>query len=147
MSSPSLDPIRIGPITVTFTVDAEASGGSVTVSRCDVLDGGGMPVAHSHDAFEETVYGLEGTTTFQIDGETIPVGPGETLCIRRGAVHTFHAEQGDVAFLAISTPGVFGPDYFLELAALVDAAGGRPDPAAVGALMLRYGLTPAPEGR
>lgn len=144
MPSPLSEPIRIGPITVTFTVDAEASGGSVTVSRCDVLAGGGMPVAHSHDAFEETVYGLEGVTTFVVDGERIALGPGDTLCIRRGAVHTFFAEQDDVAFLAIATPGVFGPDYFRELAALVDAAGGRPDPAAVGALMLRHGLTPAP---
>jgi quercetin dioxygenase-like cupin family protein len=145
MSSP-LAPIRIGPITVTFTVDAEASGGSVTVSRCDVAAGGGMPVAHSHDAFEETVYGLEGVTTFVVDGARIALNPGDTLCIRRGAVHTFLAEQGDVSFLAISTPGVFGPDYFVELAALVDAAGGRPDPADVGALMLRHGLTPAPAG-
>lgn len=138
------DPIRIGPITMTFTVDAEASGGSVTVARCDVRDGGGMPVAHSHDAFEETVYGLEGTTSFVVDGTPTDLGPGDTLCIPRGAVHSFAANAGDVAFLAISTPGVFGPDYFRELAALVDAAGGRPDPADVGALMLRHGLTPAP---
>lgn len=143
MSSPH-EPIAIGPITVTFTVDAEASGGSVTVSRCDVRAGGGMPVAHSHDAFEETVCGLEGVTTFVVDGERVALGPGDTLCIRRGAVHTFLAEQGDVAFLAISTPGLFGPAYFLELAALVAAAGGRPDPAEVGALMLRHGLTPVP---
>ena len=27
------EPIRLGPITVTFLVEAEASGGSVTVSR------------------------------------------------------------------------------------------------------------------
>lgn len=140
------EPIQIGPITVTFTVDAQASGGSVTVSRCDVRAGGGMPIAHSHDAFEETVYGLEGDTTFLVDGERIRVGPGDTLCIRRGAVHTFLAEDGDVAFLAIATPGVFGPEYFRELAALVAAAGGRPDPAAAGALMLRHGLTPAPGG-
>jgi quercetin dioxygenase-like cupin family protein len=140
-----LDPIRIGPITMTFTVDAEASGGSVTVSRCDVLAGGAMPVAHSHDGFEETVYGLEGVTTFVIDGERREIGPGDTVCIPRGAVHTFTAGEADVAFLAISTPGVFGPAYFQELADLVaGAAPGRPDPAAVGALMLRHGLTPAP---
>lgn len=144
MPSLPTEPIRIGPITVTFAVDAAESGGSVTVSRCDVLAGGGMPVAHSHDAFEETVYGLEGVTTFVVDGKRIALAPGDTLCIRRGAVHTFFAEVGDVAFLAISTPGVFGPDYFLELAELVARAGGRPHPADVGALMLRHGLTPAP---
>jgi quercetin dioxygenase-like cupin family protein len=144
MPTTTYQPIRLGPISVTFLVDAEASGGSVTVSRCDVLAGGGMPVAHSHDAFEETIYGLAGTVTLTVDGADIPVGPGEAFCIPRGAVHSFMAHNGDVSFLAVATPGVFGPDYFLELAAVLDAAaGGPPDPAAVAAVMLRHGLTPA----
>jgi Cupin domain len=84
MSTITGAPIRLGPITVTFLVEAEASGGSVTVSRCDVEAGGGMPVAHSHDAFEETVYGLQGTVTLTVDGTDIPVGPGEAYCIARG---------------------------------------------------------------
>jgi quercetin dioxygenase-like cupin family protein len=142
MSVTSAEPIVLGPITITFTVEAEESNGSVTVSRCDVKAGGGMPVAHSHDAFEETLYGLEGVTTLMRDGDQIELGPGETVCIPRGAVHSFMANQGDVAFLAI--PGLFGPTYFRELAAVLEAAGdGPPDPAAVGAVMLRHGLTPA----
>ena len=116
MSAIASKPIVIGPITVTFSVDADDSNGSVTVSRCDVKHGGGMPVAHSHDAFEETVYGLDGVTTLTIDGDTIDLGPADTVCIPRGAVHNFIAAQGDVAFLAIATPGLFGPAYFHELA-------------------------------
>jgi quercetin dioxygenase-like cupin family protein len=145
MSAKTFDPIHLGPITVTFSVDADVSGGSVTVSRCDVKGGAGLPVPHSHDAFEETIYGLEGVTTFSVDGEQIAVGPAETLCIKRGQVHSFRADGGDVSFLAIATPGVFGPAYFLELEAVVAAAGdGPPDPEAIGAVMLRHGLTPAP---
>jgi quercetin dioxygenase-like cupin family protein len=148
MSAKSAEPIVLGPITVTFSVEADDSNGSVTVSRCDVKHGSGMPVAHSHDAFEETLYGLDGVTTLIIDGTPIELGPGETVCIPRGAVHTFIAEQGDVAFLAIATPGVFGPEYFHELAGILQAAGdGPPDPAAIGAVMLRHGLTPAPQPR
>ena len=143
MPSALSEPIRLGPITVTFSVDADASNGSVTVSRCDVRDGAGIPVAHSHDAFEETIYGLEGNTTFTLDGEDIQIGPGDTVCIRRGVVHSFVAREGDVAFLAIATPGVFGPAYFHELAALLEGASdGPPDPAAIAAVMLRHGLTP-----
>jgi quercetin dioxygenase-like cupin family protein len=139
------DPIHLGPITVTFSVDAQQSNGSVTVCRCDVRNGGGMPVAHSHDAFEETIYGLAGVTTFTLDGGQIDIGPGETVCIRRGVVHSFMADGEDVAFLAIATPGVFGPAYFQELAAVLGAAqDGAPDPDAVAAVMLRHGLTPAP---
>lgn len=138
-------PIRLGPITVTFSVEAEQSGGSVTVSRCDVKGGAGVPFAHSHDAFEETLYGLEGVTTFTIDGEEVEVGRGDTVCIRRGAVHSFVVKGGDASFLTIATPGVFGPAYFQEIAAVVEAAGDSPpDPEAIAAVMLRHGLTPVP---
>ena len=56
MAAKSFDPIDLGPIRITFSVDAEMSNGSATVSRCDVAAGSGIPVAHSHDAFEETGY-------------------------------------------------------------------------------------------
>lgn len=143
MAAKSFDPIYLGPITITFTVDAEMSNGSATMSRCDVLAGAGLPVPHSHDAFEETVYGLAGVTTFSVDGEEMAIGPGDTLCIRRGQIHSFMAGDEDVSFLAIAIPGVFGPAYFLELADVIAAAGdGPPDPAAVAQVMLRHGLTP-----
>jgi quercetin dioxygenase-like cupin family protein len=137
-------PIDLGPITVTFSVVAEQSNGTITVQRCDVRAGAGVPLAHSHDAFEETIYGLEGVTTFTIDGEPVSIGPGETVCIPRGAVHSFRVEHEDASFLAIATPGVFGPEYFRELEGLVrSAAGGPPRPADVAAVMRRHGLTPA----
>jgi quercetin dioxygenase-like cupin family protein len=146
MAAKSFDPIDLGPITITFTVDAEMSNGSATMSRCDVAAGAGIPVAHSHDGFEETIYGLEGVTTFTVDGEPIEVGPGDTLCIKRSQVHTFMAGDADASFLAIATPGVFGPDYFYEIAAVIAASDGPPDPKAMAAVMLRHGLSPAPEG-
>lgn len=137
------DPIHVGPITVTFQVDAEMSNGTATVSRCDVPGGAGVPVAHYHDAFEETIVGIAGTVTFDVAGESVRVGPQETLCIRRGEAHSFMAHDGDVSFLAVITPGILGPEYFQELSeALAAAGGGPPDPAAMGAVMLRHGLTP-----
>src|SRR4051794_8490779 len=136
-------PIDLGPITVTFSVTAEQSNGTITVQRCDVRAGAGVPFAHSHDAFEETIHGLEGVTTFTIDGEPVEIGVGDTVCIPRGAVHSFWVDDHDASFLAIATPGVFGPDYFLEIQGAVRAAGGRPDPADLAAIMRRHGLTPA----
>jgi hypothetical protein len=76
----------------------------------------------------------------------VEVGPGDTLCIERGQVHMFMAGDADASFLAIATPGVFGPDYFLEIAAVIVAADGPPDPQAMAAAMLRHGLTPVPQG-
>jgi quercetin dioxygenase-like cupin family protein len=144
MAAKSYDPIDLGPIKITFSVDAEMSNGTVTIGRCDVAPGAGIPVAHSHDGFEETIYGLEGATTFTVDGEPIEVGPGDTLCIKRGQVHSFMAGDTGSSFLGIATPGVFGPEYFLEIAAVFAASDGPPDPQAMAAVMLRHGLTPVP---
>ena len=143
MTASPHDPIHLGPITVTFSVLAEESNGSVTVQRCDVAAGAGVPLAHSHDAFEETIHGLEGTTTWTIDGEVVAVAPGDTVCIPRGAVHSFMVYDNDASFLAIATPGIFGPAHFLDIPAVVRAAaGGPPDPEAIAAVMERHGLTP-----
>jgi hypothetical protein len=47
-------------------------------------------------------------------------------------------------FLAIATPGVFGPDYFQEIAEVIAAStGGPPNLAASVEVMRRHGLTPA----
>ena len=104
-----------------------------------------VPAPHSHDGYEETIYGLEGLLTWTIEGAPIDVGPGEAICIPRGAVHGFdNTGDVDAVALAIVTPGMLGPDYFREVGAVLDAsAGGPPDLEAVGAVMRRHGLTPA----
>ena len=53
-----------------------------------------------------------------------------------------HPHRADAKALAIVTPGILGPDYFREVAAILDAAaGGPPDDAALGEVMRRHGLT------
>jgi quercetin dioxygenase-like cupin family protein len=145
MDSSSKAPIQVGPIQVRFLVDAEDSGGSVTVFECGVPAAANVPVPHSHDAFEETIYGLEGAAEWTVDGVVREVGPGESLCIKRGSVHGFeNRSDTDASFLAIATPGVFGPAYFSEIAEVVAAAaGGPPDLGAIREVMGRHGLSPA----
>jgi quercetin dioxygenase-like cupin family protein len=147
MMAPSTsEEIRIGPLVIRFLLEGEASGGSVAVFEFDVPAGAMVPAAHSHDGYEETIYGLEGVLTWTIEGTPTQVGPGEALCIQRGAVHRFdNTHDLDAKALAIVTPGALGPEYFREVAAVVQAAaGGPPDPAAIAAVMRRHGLTPAP---
>jgi quercetin dioxygenase-like cupin family protein len=112
----------------------------------DVPAGARVPIPHSHDRYEETVYGLKGTLTWTVNGESTDVGPGEVLCIPRGAVHHFdNRQEADATALAIVTPGILGPDYFREMAAVIrSSAGAPPDPAALAEVMRRHGLTPAP---
>lgn len=139
------EPIVLGGMTIQFLVDSDESNGSVAVFRCDLSAGSQLPVPHSHDAFEETVYGLRGVTTFTVDGVANNIGPGDIICIPRGAVHGFAVTgEADASILCVSTPGLFGPGYFREIGAVVDAAaGGPPDREAMMAVMKRHGLTPA----
>ena len=116
----------------------------MTFFECFIPAGSKMPAPHSHDAFEETVYGLSGATTWTV-GATLEVGVGEALCVPRGAVRGFENRgTDDATYLAMATPGVFGPDYFLEIGAVLAASrSGPPYGSALAAVMLRHGLTPA----
>jgi len=141
-----LEEIRIGGIAIRFLIEGQASGGSIAMFEFDVAAGAKVPVAHSHDGYEETIYGLAGTLTMTVDGSANEIGPGDVLCIPRGVVHRFdNLHSTDATTLAIVTPGILGPAYFREMAAVLKAAaGGPPDPAAIVAVMRRHGLTPAP---
>ncbi len=140
------DEIRVGELAIRFLVEGEQSRGSVAIFEFDVPAGSRVPVAHSHDRYEETIYGLEGVLAWTVEGTPTDVGPGEALVIPRGSVHHFdNAYDVDAKALAIVTPGILGPDYFRDVAAVLDgAAGGPPDLVAMAAVMHRHGLTPAP---
>jgi quercetin dioxygenase-like cupin family protein len=138
--------IRFGGLAIRFLLESEASGGSVAIFEFDVAAGAKVPAAHSHDAYDETIYGLEGVLTLTLNGQKTDVGRGEVLCIPRGVVHRFDNPHGvDAKMLAIVSPGVLGPNYFREIAAILKAsAGGPPDPKALAEVMRRHGLTLAP---
>jgi quercetin dioxygenase-like cupin family protein len=139
-----MEEIKIGQLAIRFLLEGKASGGSVAVFEFDVPAGAKVPIAHSHDAYEETIYGLQGVLTWTVDGRKSEIGPGQVMCIPRGAVHRFdNVHAADAKMLAIVTPGILGPDYFSEIATVVKAAAGPPDPAAIMAVMRRHGLTPA----
>src|SRR5215475_4692558 len=88
--NPSDETIHIGPLGVRFLVTGDDASGSValfelTVPAAQRLAG----PAHSHDHYEETIYGIEGVLTWTVGDKPIEVGPGQALCIPRGAVHRF----------------------------------------------------------
>ena len=136
--------IEVGGMAIRFLVEGEQSGGSVAVFEFTVPAGARVAAAHSHNGYEETIYGLEGALTWTLAGTPVEVGVGEALVIPRGVVHQFENRgHVDALALAIVTPGILGPGYFREVAAVLDAAvGGPPDFAAIRAIMRRHGLTP-----
>jgi quercetin dioxygenase-like cupin family protein len=144
--STTSEEIRIGQMAIRFRLEGEESGGSVAVFEFDVPAAGRVPVAHSHDAFDETIYGLEEVLSWTLDGtKTDVVGPGEVLFIPRGVVHRFDNDHGvDAKMLAVVSPGILGPGYFRDMASVLGAAkDGPPDPVAFGEVMRHHGHTPA----
>src|SRR5438552_3640615 len=113
MTTSTHEEIRVGQLAIRFLVEGDESDGAVAMFEFDVPAGAKVPVAHSHDGYEETIYGLEGVLTWTVEGVATEVGPGEALCIRRGAVHHFdNTGDADATALAVVTPGILGPDYF-----------------------------------
>ncbi len=144
--NPAEETIRLGPLALRFLITGAESGGSIAAFELMVPAAQRLAApAHSHDHFEETIYGIEGELTWSVDGAAIAVGPGQALCIPRGAVHRFDNDGSrDAKALCVITPAAIGPEFFREAAAVMaEAAGGPPDPARMIAVMRAHGLTPA----
>jgi quercetin dioxygenase-like cupin family protein len=144
--NPSEEIIHVGPLTVRFLLTGDNSTGSIAVFETVVPGTRRLPVpAHSHDHYEETIYGIDGVLTWTVGGKQIDVGPGQALCIPRGAIHRFDNNGINVKALCVITPAAIGPQYFRESAEVIKAAaGGAPDRVKMAEIMRRHGLTPAP---
>src|SRR5207253_9924494 len=126
--NPSEQSIQVGPLGIRFLLTSDDSNGSVAVFEVLVPVGEKLAApAHKNDAYEEILYGIEGVLTWTVDGTPIEVGPGQALCIPRGAVHRFdNLGNEDVKQLDVICPAIMGPAYFREAAEVIDAAAGAP---------------------
>ncbi len=146
MPNPSEETIQVGPTIIRFLLTGADSNGSVSVFDFVIPAGHKLPaLAHQNDAYEEVVYGIEGVLTWTVDGTPIEVGPGQALCIPRGAVHRFdNFGSEDARQLAVITPAIMGPAFFREAAEVIGAAtGGPPDRAKLTEVLRRHGMTVA----
>jgi quercetin dioxygenase-like cupin family protein len=143
--NPSEETIRLGPLTVRFLITGENSSGTIAAFEVVVPRAQRLAApAHSHDHYEETIYGVDGELTWTVDGKQIDVGPGQALCIPRGAIHRFDNNGAqDARALCVITPAAIGPQYFREAAEVINAAGSAPDRAKMAEIMRRHGLAPA----
>jgi quercetin dioxygenase-like cupin family protein len=144
--NPSEETIQIGPLGIRFLLTGDDSNGNLSVFEVLVPAGQKLAApAHKNDAYEETLYGIEGVLTWTVDGKPIEVGPGQALCIPRGAVHRFdNFGSEDVKQLAVISPAIMGPAYFREAAEVINAAGGGPpDRSKMMEVFRRHGMTVA----
>lgn len=133
--------IRIGGVTIHFFTTGADTGGHADVFEVTVAPGAKVPVAHHHVEVDELVCGLEGVTTYTLDGTAHELRVGDRLFAPKGKVHHFaNLHAVPARFLSVLTPATIGPQFFREVAAV--AAEGPPDPAKIGAVMRKHGLVP-----
>lgn len=145
MAPASKQLIRTPGLDVQFLIDAEDSAGTTTAFVARIAPGAQTPPPHLHESWDETVYITEGVVTYTVEGVKQEISKGEALCVRRGQVHKFdNLSDEDAWMLVVSTPGLFGEDYFMEIAAILNArTDGPPDFAALLAVQARHGVTHA----
>src|SRR5277367_709258 len=107
----TLEVIRIGGLELRFLQSKESSEGSLDLFEMTVQPGARVPVAHFHENWDETVYGLTGVSTWRVDGRDVELKRGRAVFIKRGIVHSFRNDtQEPTTCLIILTPGCSAQD-------------------------------------
>jgi quercetin dioxygenase-like cupin family protein len=80
--NPAEETIGTKGLAVRFLLTGDNSNGSIAAFELVVPALQRLPApAHSHNHYEETIYGIDGVLTWTVDGNQIDVGPGQALCI------------------------------------------------------------------
>ena len=140
----SEETIGLGELGVRFLLTGEDTNGMVSLFELTVPAGDKLRApTHKNDAYEETLYGIEGVVTWTINGKAYEVGPGQSVCIPRGAEHRFeNLGTMDAKQLTIITPPIMGPAYFHDVVEVLKAStGGPPDPVKMVDVFKRHGMT------
>ena len=132
--------IRVGPLEIRYLQEA-GNGCEMGLFEMRVPPDSRVPPPHSHTANEELVYVLEGTLRYTVGSETRDLKAGDFMVTPRGTVHAFsNPHPVEARALVINTPDI-GPQYFREVAAIVNA-GGPPDRVKLMSTMRSFGLVP-----
>jgi quercetin dioxygenase-like cupin family protein len=134
--------IRVGEMSVTFLKTRHETGGAFDLFELTIPALARVPLPHLHRKYDETIFGVDGTVTWTLVDKPTEVRRGTTLFIPRGTPH-FYANLTHTAarILCLQTPGLMGPEYYLEIAALF-RDNRHPNLAGIGAIMSRYGVVP-----
>jgi quercetin dioxygenase-like cupin family protein len=132
--------IRVGQLEVVFYAHRGHTDGHADVYEVVIPEGAKVPAPHHHVDVDEVITGLEGVVTYRVGDAVFEVRPGEIAFSPRGVPHHFeNRHAGRARMLVTATPARMGPEYFREVAGVINA-GGPPDMAKVKAVMNKYGL-------
>jgi quercetin dioxygenase-like cupin family protein len=134
--------IRVGEMSVTFLKTRHETEGALDLFELTIPPFARVPLPHLHRKYDETIFGVDGTMTWTLCDKSTQIRRGITLFIPRGTPHFYaNLTHTTARILCLQTPGVLGPEYYLEIAALY-LTSPHPNLAGIGAIMSRYGVVP-----
>jgi mannose-6-phosphate isomerase-like protein (cupin superfamily) len=125
-------PHSLGFSSLAFKVLTADTGGDLFVIEHSHLVPGGPPL-HLHFHQDEWFYVMEGKVAFQVGGQRLELGPGESVLGPRRLPHTFSSVAPQSRMLIAFTPAGKMEQFFLD---------GQADPALAltPAFMSRYDM-------
>jgi hypothetical protein len=134
--------IKVGDLSVTFIKSRHETQGAFDLYELTIPPNARSFIPHFHRDYDETVMGINGITHWILDGQRRELGPSEQLYIPRGMTNcVLNLHQSPARIQCLLIPGVIGPEYFRELAALERTGSfGFPRREEVHAVMARYGI-------
>ena len=124
---------------LTVKIDAEHTAGSYELFEVDAPRGPATPPHRT--GWGKAYYVLHGRMVVQVEDEGHDLGPGSSITIPPGALHTFTVLSPTVGFLVVSLTGAMGR-FHADLAAAVPA--GRPVDECmdeIGRVLARHDVT------
>ena len=96
---------RVGPNELTVKAGPETGHRLATVFESTLPPGGGYPLTHVHDEYEEIFYVLDGEIEYLIGSQWTAAATGTTICVPPGVVHAFrNASPHPARHLALHAP-------------------------------------------
>ena len=124
---------------LTVKIDADHTDGAYELFEVDAPRGPATPLHRT--GWGKAYYVLHGRMVVQVDDEGYDLGPGSSVTIPPGALHTFTVLSPTVGFLVVSLSGAMGR-FHADLAAAVPAD--RPvheSMAEIGRVLGRHDVT------
>jgi quercetin dioxygenase-like cupin family protein len=133
--------IRVGEMSVTFIKTRHETSGAFDLFELTIPPLARLPLPHIHRKYDETIFGVDGTMTWTLREKATQIRRGTTLFIPRNTPHYYaNLKHTTARILCLQTPGVLGPEYYLEMAQCFKS--GRPDLISMGSIMSRHGVVP-----
>jgi len=120
--------INLGSLQLKFLQSKEDTAGSLDMFEMTLQPNARMPIPHYHDRWDETIYGLTGTTCWRIDGKDIDLVPAKPSSSNAAcSMVSQTAPPNRQPACAPSARACLALNIFKDMAELLSA--GAPDPA------------------